>query len=169
MSRASRGAAAGALATVLIALEALTHELVHTGINALAAGTVRSCGALGPLTVHEGRLAACLAPGGAPALNALLTPLALATAGLVLMWGSARFERTWVRWGVMMAGAWIWLWETGYGVGWLVPPTLSEGTVSYWGDGVVALEAFGRGMQLPYLFVLVGGVVVLRVRLRYRR
>jgi len=145
------------------------HELVHLAINYAATGAIRACGPLGPLTVVTGRPAVCLAPGGVPGWNALLTPVATAVLGFAFMAGSSRFQTRGVRWGVFVAGAWVWLRESLYGAGWLMPPTLSGDGVRYWGDGREALEAFGWTAQLPAALLLAAGVLVLHARLKYTR
>jgi hypothetical protein len=161
--------AAAALAGAVIVLEAALHESLHVAWNLLFSGSVRSCGPLGPFTVDGGRLAACTALGGRPAWNALLTPLTVGVIGLVLMWASARLDRRWLRWGVFAGGVWTWAWETGYALGWIVPPTLVGGTVKYSGDGVRALEAFGWPAQIPGVVLFVLGLLVISGRVEYER
>jgi len=160
---------AAVLACGVILAEALLHELLHVAYNVVFAGAVRSCGPLGPLTMSGDRLATCLAPGGAPVWNALLTPLTAAVIGLGLMWHSARLGRRWLRWGVFAGGLWTWLWETGYAVGWVIPPTLVAGGVEYSGDGVRALEAFGWPAQTPGVILFIIGLAVVWSRVEYRR
>jgi hypothetical protein len=83
------------------------------------------------------------------------------------MYLSPRFERRYLSWAVLAAGAYIWMSEALYSMGWLNPPTITEGGVSYMGDGIAAIEAFGWVAMIPGLLIITWGVFVLMSRIEY--
>lgn len=144
------------------------HEVAHLVINFALTGQTVSCG-LGPFTIAGGRPATCVAPGGAPAVNALLTPLTFSLVGVAFMFYSARFSSPGVRWGTLTGGIYMWLLEALYSMGHYTPPTLTESGVQYSGDGIRAIEAFGSVAMVPGGVLLFAGLVVAWMRLEYER
>ncbi|MFB6078672.1 MAG: hypothetical protein ABEJ80_06820 [Halarchaeum sp.] len=154
--------------TAYLALSPGLHEALHVVYNyAFTGGHVAGCG-MGPWTLDEGRVVTCFAPGGRPALNALLTPVTTALAGVGLMWASPRARRTGVRRGLLVAGAAAWAVQSLYGMGVLTPPALDNHGVTVWGDGIAALGAFGWPAVAPGACALALGALVLRRRVAVR-
>jgi len=144
----------------------LLHELLHVAIKFGASGAVRGCGTVGPLLLTRHRLAVCLA-GDLSAWNALMTPAVMSALGLLAMWGSALSPLRGARWGIFAGGAVVWLREALYSAGWLIPPTVTHGGVTYWGDGRVALRAYGAEAQIPGALLVLAGCLLLYKRLGY--
>ncbi len=145
----------------------LLHELLHVAISYAVDGAVDACGSFGPLLVTRHRLAVCLADE-VSAWNALMTPAVVSALGVLAMWGSAFLPSRGARWGLFAGGAVVWLREALYSAGWLVPPTVTHGGVTYWGDGRVALRAYGAEAQLPGALLVLAGCLRLYKRLGYQ-
>jgi hypothetical protein len=145
---------------------ALLHELLHVGLKYLATGAVRPCGTFGPLMLTRHRLAVCMG-GNISAWNAMMTPAVISALGLLTMWGSAFVPDRGARLGLFAGGGVVWLREALYSSGWLIPPTVTQDAVTYWGDGRVALRAFGAVAQAPGALLLAAGALLLYKRLGY--
>ncbi|QKY20613.1 hypothetical protein B4589_009565 [Halolamina sp. CBA1230] len=148
------------LAPALVVAEIVLHEVVHAAIDYAASGTLAACG-LGPWTYHAGRLATCYSSPGVGAWNNLLTPLLMATAGILTMRYSVTVSRTGVRWALLTAGAAVTLYESLYAAAiWGMPLVRPSGVV-YQGDGIDAVEAFGPGAMVPGVVLFAVGFWVL--------
>jgi hypothetical protein len=148
------------VAPALLIVEMVAHEVVHAAIDAAATGTVASCG-LGPWTYRAGRLVTCYGSPNVAELNNLLTPLLMATAGILAMYYSVRVSNPGVRWAVLVAGAGVTLYESLYAAAiWGMPLVRPSGVV-YRGDGIDAVEAFGPGAMLPGMVLFAVGFWVL--------
>lgn len=151
-----------------VLLKLVLHESLHVLVNALATGGVPDCGIVGPLVVAHGRIGVCYRPGGIPAWNNLLTPVAMSALGIAAFYWSPRFGTRPRRVAAFVVGVYAWFFEALYSMAYYIPPTLTETGVEYHGDGVVALDAFGHAAQLPGVVLLVVGLVALTRRVRYR-
>ena len=148
------------VAPLLIAVEMAAHEVVHATIDLAATGSVASCG-FGPWTYRAGRLVTCYSGAQFGEWNNLLTPLIMATAGILTMRYSAGVSRPGVRWAHLAAGAGVTLYESLYAAAiWGVPLARPSGVV-YRGDGIDAVEAFGPGAMLPGMALFAVGFWVL--------
>lgn len=101
------------VAPALLIVEIVAHEVVHAAIDTAATGTVASCG-LGPWTYRAGRLVTCYGSSNVADWNNLLTPRLMVTAGILAMYYSVSIYRPGVRWGVLVAGAGVTLYESLY-------------------------------------------------------
>lgn len=169
MSRWKQPLAAATLAVVLVLVELFIHETAHVVLNAVATGSVPSCGAVGPFTVYHGRVGVCYEEAALGAYNSLLTPVTMSALGVVSMYYSDALDAAWVRWGLFVAGMYAWVVESLYSMGYYTPPTLAASGVQYHGDGVDALAAFGFPAMLPGAILLASGILVLHRRLEYER
>jgi hypothetical protein len=140
------------------------HELIHLVINvALTGGDIGTCYTGIPFKIESGRPYTCLAAGGNPSLNALITPYATSLLGLALMVLSPRLDKRYLRWGVFGGGVLSWSLQALYGMGFYTPPMLTHEGVKYIGDGVTALEAYGKVSQIPgFVLIIIGVLYVLR-------
>ena len=148
------------VAPALLVVEIVAHEVVHAVIDAAATGTVASCG-LGPWTYRAGRLVTCYGSPNVGTWNNFLTPLLMATAGILAMYYSASIARSGVRWGVLVAGAGVTLYESLYAAAIWGMPLVQPSGVVYHGDGIDAVEAFGPGAMLPGMVLFAVGFWVL--------
>lgn len=168
MSRKSAFLAALVLAPLLFVAELLLHEAVHAAINFAATGQIASCGeGLGPFVIRNGRMFTCYVEGGVPAWNNLLTPTSMALLGLAAVHYSPRVPWLGARWAVAFVGISTWVFESLYSLGMLAAPRMTADGVVHAGDGVAALEAFGRIAQLPGVLLLGLGVWIVMGRVEY--
>lgn len=156
------------VAPLLIGVEILVHELLHGVINVAVTGAVASCG-FGPWMIQDGRLWTCYAETGVGPWNDLATPVVMAAAGVVLIHYSALIRRDGVRWGALVAGAAITLYESLYAVGALGPPMVWAQHPELSADGLDAIRAFGPAALLPGLTVCAIGFWVLVGRVAERQ
>jgi len=145
---------------------ALAHEGIHVGLNLLFAGRLGACGSGLPLTVLDGgRLGVCLAPGGVPAVNAMLAPTLTALLGLAAVRVSREIDSPAVRRGAFAGGVLTWATQTAYGLGITTQQPFVRGSASHAGDAAVALARFGDAALLPAVLSLLAGLAVIATNL----
>ena len=148
------------VAPALLVVEMVAHEVVHAAIDFAATGTVASCG-LGPWTYRAGRLLTCYGSPNVSDWNNFLTPLIMATAGILAMYASENVSDPGVRWAVLVTGAGVTLYESLYAAAIWGTPLVRPSGVIYRGDGIDAVEAFGPGAMVPGMVLFAVGFWVL--------